>query len=163
MKEFVIVAAIIALSSPAVAQDFVTECTLDHTGGDDILCQTNGVWGTCYEAGPNSCQGENPDAPGECRGFPDCGIAFCPAGSTRGDACTVAGETGGCIPICEVDFDVECTTGAMDFVCEIGSSGMFDQGGDANCATGSGAVGPSLIALLVVAGTRRRRRGRAAE
>lgn len=158
VTKLVQVIALSLLATPAFSQDFVTECTLDHTAGEEILCQTNGVWGTCFEAGPNSCDGENPDAPGECRGYPDCGIAFCETGALRGDSCVVAGEPGGCIPICEVDFDLSCDAGGMEMVCEISSSGMFDEGDDINCATGGGAAGPSLLLIAVVAGFRRRRR-----
>lgn len=159
VKVLVVTTILTLLSSVAFAQDFVTQCTLDHTQAAEILCQTNGVWGTCYEAGPNSCQGENPDAPGECRGYPECGVAFCPTSAARGDSCVVAGEPGGCIPICEVDFDIDCGgERGMDLVCEIGTMGTFDDGEEINCATASGgALLPSGLLLAFVAALRRRR------
>lgn len=138
----VLAALVIFTFSPAVfAQDFVAQCTEDHVQGEEILCQTNGVWGTCFE--------EN--------GSPECGVAYCPSSAVQGDSCVVAGEPGGCIPICEVDFDIQCGAGPDDLVCEVGSTGMFDDGEDIQCATGTGATLPSLLLMLALFGIRRRR------
>lgn len=144
MKYWLPILMISLWSGAAFAQDFVTTCTDVMTAdGDEVLCQTNGVWGTCQE--------EN--------GSPTCGIAYCPLSAQRSDSCIVAGEPGGCVPICEVDFNVECGSAEGDeLVCEIGGSGMFDDGDDINCSTSGGAMAPSLLLLAVIGAIRRRRR-----
>ena len=155
MIRYSLAAAALALfPSIASAQSFVSECTSDHVGGEEVLCQTNGVYGTCIEVGPNMC--ENPDG---CEAIAECAIAYCVDSAVRGDSCSVAGELGGCIPLCEVDFSVDCGAGGADLVCEVGSSGMFDEGDVINCSsTGSPANGFSLFALLAAGIFLRRRR-----
>lgn len=144
------IALVLLVAAPAIAQDIATECGFDNQG--QACATSDGAYGICSEAGPNSCDGENPDFPGECRGFPTCQD---PSGSCNdkaaGDACTITQEA----PAEETTLNGTCAAFSDDpefLTCDLSaapSSGGGDDDED-GCAVAPGQ--PSPIAPVVLLG-----------
>lgn len=156
----------LGVSSLAVAEiEVVEECTLEDNG--EVCDSGDGVYGTCREVGPNGCNGENPDYPGQCRGYPSCSGSNCFGDKEVGDHCEFNRDLDG---ICQLECDVtgeNCTTDER-LVCDIthkvepesGDENGGDNGGDngdSSCATAVG--GPEgvmlVLGLLLVLAARR--------
>ncbi len=146
-------AALLLLCTVVSAQDYTTQCTLDNGG---MACRgEDGLYGNCGEDGPNSCDGENPDRPGECRGYPSCGLDrdACD-GKAAGDACGIAAdfhdEDSLRVPGLCVTFAFDDAEPGDEFVtCDLSAAEQPDDE-DAGCATAPGGSGGA--ALLLVAG-----------
>lgn len=138
--KFAIVLLTLFIACDALAQDFVAQCTEENIGGDEVLCQTNGIWGTC--------QFED-DAP-------MCGIAYCPLDALHHDSCVVAGYGGSCIPRCEVDFGTSCDDDGLELVCEVSDRDNFGDDALACASGGAAATAPSFLLLALLVWWRRR-------
>lgn len=148
----------VSFAAPLAAQDAVAECDFD-TGGQ-ICVTVDGLYGNCAEDGPNSCDGENPDFPGECRGYPNCHADFegCD-GKAESDTCEIAVDfhqgpeagvrEGRCVTFSFDDAD----EGEEFLTCDLGAVPAGGDEGDEEegCSTAPGQTG-SLAALFAAAG-----------
>ncbi len=139
----------VGLSASASAQETIaSECGFDNDG--EFCINNEGVYGYCTEDGPNSCEGENPDFPGECRGYPNCsgdyGVCF---EKEAGEACKIItfqnGEEVEGTGICEV---IEGDDDYLNCNLEADNASPIEEEEGCNVAPISSPMNHSWVGLL---------------